>query len=205
MIKSLTQRPVSDEKVKLGTISIDEIIKNLAVACSTQGQCDTNSIEIRGDIINPGLSFTTGETLTINPSGSYPTWIHNGLIDTLSAAVKAIAECKDVKTTPACYGNAMAYCPCKSLFEAKTAQTSSAAANPFHSAQEITLNKCTVPQYWGINFQPPDSGNAAPPFIGADMAIKVDGDGFCKTFATILSAVVGKLLDYYPIKCCTCL
>ena len=93
----------------------------------------------------------------------------------------------------------MAYCPCKSLCEAKTVQTSSAAANSFHSAQEITVKQCTVPQYWGINFQPPDLGNAAPPFIGADMAIKVDDDGFCDTFTTILGAVAGKLLDFYPI------
>ncbi|MCJ1347368.1 hypothetical protein MMC31_005592 [Peltigera leucophlebia] len=159
----------SDETIKLGTITIDEIIKNLAVACSTQGQCDTSPFEITGDTINPGLAFTTGETLTVNPSGSYPTWIHNGLIDALSAAVKAIAECKPINTTPACYGNAMAYCP----------------------SQEITLSQCTVPQYWGINFQPPDLGNAAPPFIGADMAIKVDDDGFCGTFTTSLGAVAG--------------
>lgn len=105
---------VSDEKIKLGTITIDEIVKNLASACSTQGQCDTSPIEIRGNIVTAGTDFgTTGETLTVNPSGSYPTWIHNGLIDTLSAAVKVIAECRDVTTTTGCLGNPMAYCPCK--------------------------------------------------------------------------------------------
>ena len=41
-----------------------------------------------------------------------------------------------------------------------------------------------------------------PLFIGADIAIKVDNDSFCNTFTTSLA---GKLLDYYPIKYCTCL
>lgn len=121
-MKSLTNRPVSDETVKLGTISIDEIIKKLAAACSTQGQCDTSPIDIRGELVQPGYgSSVEGETLTITPSGSYPTWIHNGLIEALSAAVKATATCKDVTNTPTC-PNPMAYCPGKSLFEAKTAE-----------------------------------------------------------------------------------
>lgn len=114
-IKSLTERPVSDETIKLGTISIDEIITSLAAACSTQGQCDTSPIEIKGQLVEPGLGGSVdGETLTINPSGSYPTWIHNGLIESLSAAVKAIAKCEDVRNTPTC-PNPIAYCPGKSL------------------------------------------------------------------------------------------
>lgn len=131
--------------------------------------------------------------MTINPSGSYPTWIHNGLIDSLSTAVKVIADCEDVTTIPKCFGNAMAFCPGKYLIEAKTAQSS--FANPFHLAKPFKQHQCTVPQYWGINFQPPDLGNSAPPFIGADMAIEVDSDGFCSTFTTIGSALAGKLLD----------
>lgn len=67
------------------------------------------------------------------------------------------------------------------------------------------MNECTVPQYWGINFQPPGSGNSAPPFIGADMTIVVDTGGFCSTFTTIAGAIAGKLLDRYSIECCTCL
>lgn len=43
-LKNLIQRPVSDAKIKLGTITIDEIVKNLAAACSTDGQCDTSPI-----------------------------------------------------------------------------------------------------------------------------------------------------------------
>ena len=49
-----------------------------------------------------------------------------------------------------------------------------------------------MPQYWGINYQAPDLGNAAPPFIGADMSIESDSDGFCSTFTTVGSAVAGE-------------
>lgn len=116
-IKCLTQRLVSDQTIKLGTITIDEIVERLATACSTQGQCDSSPIEIRGESVVAGYgSSPPGETLTVNPIGSYPTWIHNGLIEALGAAVKAVAECKDIKHTPSC-PNPMAYCPGKSPLE----------------------------------------------------------------------------------------
>jgi hypothetical protein len=107
-------------------------------------------------------------TVHVDPSGAYPTWIHNGLIDGLSAAVKAIAKCEDVTNTPTC-PNPAVYCP----------------AEPF------TVTECTVPQYWGINYQAPDSSNAAPPFIGSDLTMEIDGGGFCSTLLTSLSAVAG--------------
>lgn len=66
-------------------------------------------------MIAPGLGGSVkDETLTIEPSGSYPIWIHNGLIDALSAAVKVIAKCEDVTNTPTC-PNTIAFCPGKSL------------------------------------------------------------------------------------------
>ena len=61
-------------------------------------------------------------------------------------------------------------------------------------AKPYTVNECSVPQYWGINFQPPDLGNSAPPFIGANMNIRVDGGGFCETLLTSMGAVAGKCL-----------
>ena len=54
------------------------------------------------------------------------------------------------------------------------------------------MNECTVPQYWGINYQAADASDAAPPYIGADMSIEVDKGGFCSTFTDIGSAVAGK-------------
>lgn len=77
----------------------------------------------------------------------------------------------------------------------KTAQSSFANPSLFTPAEPFTVNECTVPQYWGVNYQPPDLGNSAPPFIGADLEIVLDKDGFCETFTTIAAAIAGKLLD----------
>lgn len=61
-----------------------------------------------------------------------------------------------------------------------------------NSATSTTINECVVPRYWGINYQAPDSNNAAPPNIQADMEVKKDGDGFCDTFTTVGGAVAGE-------------
>ncbi|KAF2733262.1 hypothetical protein EJ04DRAFT_605937 [Polyplosphaeria fusca] len=159
----------SDEKVDLGTVKIDDIISGLASACSTQGQCDTSIFELKGQLIGGGLGGSVDSlTASIGPSGAYPTWIRNGLVDTLGAAVKSIAECRDTTQTPTC-PNPAVYCP----------------------AEPYTVTQCVVPAYWGINYQAPDSANAAPPFIGADVAVEIDEGGFCGTLTTALGAVAG--------------
>lgn len=38
--------------------------------------------------------------LTLRPDGEYQTWIHNGLLDSLAAAVKKIAKCEDTTWYP---------------------------------------------------------------------------------------------------------
>ena len=86
--------------------------------------------------------------------------------------MKAVAKCEDVTHTNGCaIGNPMAYCP----------------------ENKITINECTVPQYWGINYQSPDASQAAPPFIGADMQVEVDNGGFCTTLLTSMGAVAGAI------------
>jgi hypothetical protein len=85
---------------------------NLASACATTGLCDTNSIDITGyQLVNGGLGGEVDdETVTLTPNGAYPSWIHNGLLDALRAAVKAAATCSDVTNTPVC-PNPAVYCP----------------------------------------------------------------------------------------------
>ncbi|KAL4732971.1 hypothetical protein BDV11DRAFT_214583 [Aspergillus similis] len=157
----------SDETINIGTIKIGDITDKLNKVCSTQGQCDTNPFTLNGQLVEPGLGGSVNNLiLTVNPSGAYPTWIHNGLIDTLYAAVTTLADCYEVTNTPTC-PSPMTYCPSK----------------PF------TVTECKVPQYWGINYQDPDESNAAPPFIGADMQIVVDGGGFCQKMLTAMGAV----------------
>lgn len=160
---------VSDETVKLGTVKIDDIIGGLAKACSTQGQCDTSTIDFKGQLVAAGLGSEVDDiTVSVEPSGAYPTWIHNGLIDGLAAAVKAVAECEDITNTPTC-PNPAVYCPAK----------------PF------TVTECTVPQYWGINYQDKNAANSAPPFIGSDLTMKIDNGGFCTKLLSSMGAVAG--------------
>ncbi|KAI3324079.1 hypothetical protein HD806DRAFT_543494 [Xylariaceae sp. AK1471] len=158
----------SDDTIKLGTVGIDDIINNLYTTCSTAGTCDTGDVALNGQLISSGLGGEIQDiTITIHPDGAYPTWIHNALLDALSAAVKAVAQCADVTNSPTC-PTTMAYCP----------------SEPF------TVNECVVPRYWSVNYQPSDL-NGAPPFIQADMTFETDDIGFCDTLVTVGGAVAG--------------
>ena len=55
-------------------------------------------------------AFGEDKVVTLNPSGSYPTWIHRGLFDALRAAVNKVAKCRKVDVTERC-ADAMGYCP----------------------------------------------------------------------------------------------
>lgn len=101
---------VSKETVTLGTIKIDDIASKLYEVCHESGQCETNDIKMDGQL----LSTDSAENieLTLGPDGSYPTWIRNGLVDALIAAVHAIAKCEDTTHKPTC-PNPMVYCPGK--------------------------------------------------------------------------------------------
>ena len=89
---------VSDDTVKLGTLPTDVIVQQLATLCSESGQCDTGSVDITGYYLVQGQN-QIAETVTINPSGIYPTWIHRGLFEALAAAVNAVAKCEKTTVT----------------------------------------------------------------------------------------------------------
>ncbi|KAF2847365.1 hypothetical protein T440DRAFT_471078 [Plenodomus tracheiphilus IPT5] len=116
-------------------------------------------------------STATALKVTLGPDGTYPTWIRNGLIDALAAAVKTIAKCEDGTYTNTCPGTtAMAWCPRK----------------------ETQFTNCEVPKFWGINFQDPKEANAAPPALAMDVAVEKKGDGgVCEDTMTGLGAVAG--------------
>ncbi|PGH16235.1 hypothetical protein AJ80_05258 [Polytolypa hystricis UAMH7299] len=159
----------SDDVVNIGDIKIDDVMKKLDAACYTEGVCNTRPFELKGQIHSKGLGSTSNNIkLIVNPDGAYPTWIHNGLLQALHAAVKKVAKCKNITSRPKC-SFTQGYCPHK----------------PF------TTNQCKVPKFWGINFQHPKEKDAAPPAITADMDVKVDHGGFCTELFTSLSAVAG--------------
>jgi hypothetical protein len=112
LVQNLTTIPVSDQTVKLGTIPISVIMSKVDNACSDNGLCQTNAIEVSGQLVES--SDVYDETLTITPNGDYPTWIHNGLWEALNAAINAVAKFSKVTNDPVC-PDPEAYCPSKSI------------------------------------------------------------------------------------------
>ncbi|KAF1934940.1 hypothetical protein EJ02DRAFT_362609 [Clathrospora elynae] len=158
----------SNEDVDIGSLSTDNIIAAIGPICHESGQCETNDIELN-TLKYYTDSFNTLK-VTIGPDGSYPTWIRNGLIDTLAAAVRTMAKCESGTYTDHCMSNtAMAYCP----------------------GRQTPFTNCKVPKYWGINYQSADSANAAPPNLGMNIESKEGGDGICQGMLTGLGAVAG--------------
>lgn len=123
-IHVLTYGSVSKQTVKIGTVKIDEIFEKLGEVCHESGQCETNDITIDGQLIQAGRGGDVSDiTVTLGPDGEYPTWIRNGLLDSLKAAVLSMAKCEDVTNIDDCsYASAMAYCPRKSLKCGQAAQ-----------------------------------------------------------------------------------
>ncbi|KAI1359127.1 hypothetical protein F5Y08DRAFT_344973 [Xylaria arbuscula] len=160
----------SDEKTNMGTVSVQDIMDILNGACSETGNCDTNEGDVDGQIIDGGRGGEVLDiTVTVTPGGAFPTWIHNGLLETLHAALDAAAECEEVTHTDDCVGTGLAYCP----------------------EHKITVNQCKLPKYFAVNYQAEDASNAAPPFIEAKLGLEVESNGFCAAFATIGGAIAG--------------
>jgi hypothetical protein len=146
--------------------------------CHTSGQCETNDIELTGQLFKS--ESVDDIKVTLGPSGEYPTWIHNGLLDALAAAAKTVAKCESGTYTNRCFGStAMAYCP----------------------ENKVEYTNCEVPKYWGINYQPADLGNAAPPNIDVNVAMEKLGDGgLCENVMTALGGVAG-MFSFLPPGC----
>ena len=58
--------------------------------------------------------------------------------------------------------------------------------------KKTPFTNCEVPKYWGVNYQAPDSANAAPPNIGVNVAVEKGGDSqVCEDAMTGIGAVAG--------------
>lgn len=150
------------------------MFNNMANVCHESGQCETNEFELK----SMRFSKTDAKALkvTLDPFGSYPTWIRNGLVDSLRAATKAVAVCTPGTYTNTCKGvTAMAWCPRK----------------------KTEFVNCEIPEYLGINYQAPEVANAAPPSMGMDVKSEVEGlgDG-CEDAMTALGAIAGESICY---------
>lgn len=148
---------------------MDEIHGSLAGACHEEGLCETSPIELKAQRVKG--TKVSNIKITLNPDGSYPTWIRNGLVDTLYAAAKHISVCTPGSFVDSCPGvTAMAYCP----------------------RRKIEFVNCEIPKFWGINYQDKDSANAAPPSITLDTDVEVVDADLCTPILTALGALAGE-------------
>lgn len=160
----------SKETVKIGDVSLDEMTTKLFDVCHTTGLCETNEIEYKGRYFVQGIGKNEDITVKLGPHGSYPTWIRNGLVDTLKAAVMAGAKCEEVTNYQAnqCFGN----------------------------RGECTFDKatgvmCEVPKFWGVTWAHFDEHNAAPPFISVDVEMESSSKQVCEDMMTMIKEIAG--------------
>jgi len=95
----------SNETITITETTTDEIIEKIAEACFIEGQCKP-----------PTIAF---HNIEIRPSGNYPTWIRNGLIDALRAGVKTVATCTEETNWRELYCADDLYVKCESEFAAE--------------------------------------------------------------------------------------
>jgi len=141
----------------------------LAPICHESGQCETNTIDLKALLYSP--SRVDAIKVSLGPDGAYPTWIRNGLLDALGAAVRTLAKCSTGTYVDRCHGTtAMGWCPQK----------------------ETQYTNCEVPRYWGINYQSPRNPDGAPPNMSVHVSIEKEGDGgLCEGVMEGLGAVAG--------------
>ncbi|KAF2117238.1 hypothetical protein BDV96DRAFT_571744 [Lophiotrema nucula] len=163
----------SSATTMLGDVKIDDIFASVGDACHTTGLCDTNDITFPGWWQADGTGGTMGPiTVTVGPSGSYPTWIRNGLLDSLKAAVVAGAKCGDSTNIQ----------PCVSGDETCTGPVKTVAY------------QCEVPAFWGIDYQDPNAADAAPPSIAINVNQALDdGDSVCSDMLSGIGAIAGAI------------
>lgn len=162
--EKLISRQVGQGTADLGDITIDTLFDLLGPACHESGQCETNTLSANGQWIGEGVNADMGPiTVTLTPSGDFPTWIHNGLLDILKASVIQVADCRDVVNV----------------------QTDKPGGT------RTKAHQCLVPSFWGVNYQAAD--NAAPPFIGVSVSAKEDDrDSPCQTALETLGGLAGQ-------------
>lgn len=160
----LTSHQVGQGTVDLGDVTLDALFDKIYPICHTSGQCEQNEISTDGWWLEGGTDADEEPiTVTMKPSGEYPTWIHNGLLDILKASVKEVANCRKVVNV--------------------------AVDKPGGTRTEAI--QCLVPSFWGINYQA--DGDAAPPNIGITVTARENTEESpCKTALETIGGLAGK-------------
>ena len=86
-----TQVTIGDDTIFWGC-GVDPVatLSNVGAVCATSGQCITNAPYTETvQYVSPTVNVQTAEPLTISAVGTYPSWIRNGLVQGVQAAMSA--------------------------------------------------------------------------------------------------------------------
>lgn len=159
----------SNTKVNFGNRNpVDIINNNVTSTCGTFGTCQDGQSEDIGlaeTITNQGL--VQGK-LSYTATGAYPTWIHNGLLDTMAAALEKVVN----KTSNVC-----------------TEMAPGGTAVP----SQVCFDQYSGPTSVAIVYDGSTDKDAAPPFIEVNFSIDNGEDGLCPLITTMGSTISGAI------------
>ena len=166
-----TQVTVGDTTIYWGC-GIDPVttLGNVSNICATSGQCiDTDSFSTSVTYATPGANEVSYETLAMTATGTYPSWIHNGLVEGLQAAMSA----QGVITS--------------------SIVTYMVSIVPLtHDGALSKPESCQVAQAPNfIGFGVYSALNTLEATIEASIALQTQTNGFCTTMSSIAGAIAG--------------
>ena len=175
-----TQVTVSDATILWGC-DVDPVatLNNVSAICATSGQCINNSPWTE-DVTYaiPGQDVTTPETLTINAQGTYPSWIRNGLVEGVQAAMSA-----------------------KGLINTQTVNYIVTTGPTNKNGQQIEGESCTVataPSFIGLGVY--SAENVLEATISVSASIGTPGSGSCASGVAQTSALTGAIAgSFVPV------
>lgn len=170
----------------MGDLEIDEMFDKFLDVCHDSSMCETTDIEFDSWWMEPGMDANFGPIKVImGPHGLYPTWIRNGLVYTLKAALKAGARCGEVTNWQTCHGGDKG-CHSKSRLQViylgnrEMVDTKSPVILTVIAVESFKSYQCEIPKFWGISYHDANEGNAAPPGLSTDIRTKPANSELCR-------------------------
>ena len=168
-----TQVTVGDATIFWGC-DIDPVatLNNVSAICATSGQCITNAPWSQGVTYGtPDQDVTSPETLTISASGTYPSWIRNGLVEGVQAAMSA-----------------------KGIITTSTVNYIVTTGPTNKNGPQIEGKSCTVakaPAFIGLGVY--SAVNVLEATISVTAAVGTPGSGFCANGVAQTAALTGAI------------
>lgn len=168
-----TQVTVGDTTVSWGC-GIDPVatLGNVSSICATSGQCiptDSWSTSVNFPPSWPGGNWAS-ESLTITATGTYPSWIHNGLVE----GIQAVMSAKGVITT--------------STVKWFDDNRPTGGQRP-PQKRDGSCQVAKAPNFIGLGVY--SSLNTLEATIGVSIALQTQQNGFCTTISSISGAIAG--------------